>query len=506
MPATTRPTRLLSELRDVTIDEPQDGQDMTFNAEDGKWGNADPTGDEGGGSFDPAQDLLITGDGSLGTAPAEPCVGLGVEENGNAHIEVVSPAEAGVAYIDLTVPGVDTKARIAWVASDQTFRIETNGHTLAINSGGVTVDGGPIGATAGIPRVYNLKTDYGVSPEASSADNAAAIAQAFVDSGGFVPIYLPAGRYPCDPVLLPNFPIRWYGDGRALSVLKFAQGIPYAISYDNSSDGHIPSDSPWWTNSVNGANSNHAWDLKGLGFEGGDWAGDDLNAGLYFPDWAGGNTRDKLALRLNDIGVYLFKGPGILYEINGLFGDSVFTDVDVAACSGVGVIPGSDQRWINLLAHDCGSWGMKPNDHRNTQFLGGKAYGNGQVGHTAGGYCIVGDQTLMNNLYTQDNYGPGFKFDGAKLVQAGQLFADRNCVNATDLSGMVINDCDGVIVDGYGATDTARTLQAHALKVTGTNSSSVVRLVQVDTAGGTLGDPVESNSGGVTVYTPIGGE
>ncbi len=144
---------------------------------------------------------------------------------------------------------------------------------------------------------------------------------------------------------------------------------------------------------------------------------------------------------------------------------------------------------------------MKPATHRNTQLLGGKAYGNGQVDDTAGGYFITGNQTLLSNLYAQDNSGPGFQLDGATLVQGGQLVADRNCINGVDKSGMIINNCDGVIIDGYGATDTARDLQQHALKVTGTNSQGVVRLNQVQT-NAPLGSAVESNSGGVTVYDP----
>ena len=208
-----------------------------------------------------------------------------------------------------------------------------------------------------------------------------------------------------------------------------------------------------------------------------------------------------MALRMFYCAVYLFQGPGFLYEISGLFGDSVFIDVDVAACSGVGVIPGSDQRWINLLTHDNGSWGVRASDHRNTQFLGGKAYGNGQ-NDKGGGYFIPGSETLMSNLYAQDNLGVGFRFDGAVLVQAGQLFADRNCVGGVETSGMIINNCNGIIVDGYSATDTQRTNQQHALKVTGSNSQGVVRLNQVQT-NHPLGAAIESNSGGVTVYTPV---
>ena len=65
---------------------------------------------------------------------------------------------------------------------------------------------------------------------------------------------------------------------------------------------------------------------------------------------------------------------------------------------------------------------------------------------------------------------------------------------------MIINNCDGILIDGYGATDTTN-VQLHALKVTGSNSQGVVRLIQVQT-NSPLGSAVESNSGGVTVYDP----
>jgi hypothetical protein len=346
----------------------------------------------------------------------------------------------------------------------------------------------------------NLATFYGVSPNHSSASNAAAIMKAFADSGGFTPLYLPAGRYPCDPILLPNTPISWQGDGKDTSVLVFPPSVPYGLSYDNSSAGRIPPNSPWYPTHKNGANSNHAWTLRGLGFEGGDWTGSTANAGLYFPNWDPPGGHDGMALRMFYVGVYLFNGPGIVYEISGLVGDSEFVDIDVASCSGIGLIPGSDQRWVNMLAHDCGSWGVRPSDHRNTQLLGGKAYGNGQL-DDAGGYYITGNETLLSNLYTQDNNGPGFLFNNATLVQGGQLFADRNCVSGIDSSGMIINNCNGILIDGYGATDTQRTTQQHALKVTGSNSQGVVRLIQVQT-NSALGSAVESNSGGVTVYSP----
>ena len=160
-------------------------------------------------------------------------------------------------------------------------------------------------------------------------------------------LYLPAGRYPCDPILLPNTPIAWDGDGKDLSVLVFPQSVPYGLSYDNSSAGRIPSSSPWFPSKKGGANSNHAWTLRGLGFEGGDWTGSEVNGGLYFPNWSPSGGHDAMALRMFYVGVYLFNGPGIVYEISGLVGDSEFVDVDVASCSGVGLIPGSDQRWIN---------------------------------------------------------------------------------------------------------------------------------------------------------------
>jgi hypothetical protein len=336
--------------------------------------------------------------------------------------------------------------------------------------------------------------------------NAAAIVAAFTASAGLKRIYLPAGRYPCNPFLLPKFPIYFYGDGKASSILKFPQNITYAVSYDNTSTGKVQVGSPFYTTGSDGKSSsrNNAWTISGIGFEGGDWSGSaTTNAGLDFPNWASGD-RNSLKLTLYDVGIGLFQGNGIRYEINGLYGDSVFGDVEVFANSGDGVVPGSDQRWKNLLSHDNGGWGVRSSDHRNTQFIGGKAYGNGQVGHLAGGYYIRGNLTLMNNLYAQDNNGPGFWFDTATLVQAGQLFADRNCVNSGDASGMIINNCNGIIIDGYGATDTQRTTQAHALKVTGTNTQGVVRLNQVQTNLG-LGTSVESNSGGVTVYSPVSG-
>ena len=144
---------------------------------------------------------------------------------------------------------------------------------------------------------------------------------------------------------------------------------------------------------------------------------------------------------------------------------------------------------------------MKPNTHRNTQLLGGKAYGNGQL-DDAGGYFISGSETLMSNLYTQDNLGDGFRIDGAVLVQAGQLFADRNCVGGIDTSGMIINNCDGIIVDGYGATDTQRKNPAarpegHRFQQPGR------RAAQPGPDQPPLGAAIESNSGGVTVYTPV---
>jgi hypothetical protein len=329
---------------------------------------------------------------------------------------------------------------------------------------------------------------------------------AFTASAGLRRIYLPAGRYPCNPFLLPKFPIYFYGDGKASSVLKFPQSITYAVSYDNTSTGKVQVGSPFYTTGSDGKSSsrNNAWTIAGIGFEGGDWSGSaTTNAGLDFPNWASGD-RNSLKLTMYDVGIGLFQGNGIRYEINGLYGDSVFDDLEVFANSGDGVVPGSDQRWKNLLSHDNGGWGVRASDHRNTQFIGGKAYGNGQVGHLAGGYYIRGNLTLMNNLYAQDNNGPGFWFDTATLVQAGQLFADRNCVNSGDASGMIINNCNGIIIDGYGATDTQRTTQAHALKVTGTNTQGVVRLNQVQTNLG-LGTSVESNSGGVTVYSPVSG-
>lgn len=304
------------------------------------------------------------------------------------------------------------------------------------------------------------------------------------------PIHVPAGRFPTNGTKLPPGPVHWFGESKDTTVFLVPQGQDYALTYDNTA--HIPSSSPWYTNATNGANSNHAWRVEHMAFEGPDWGGSAAaHPALYFPAWAA-TGRDALALRLNDVGVYLFNSDGIQYEISGLWGDSVFEDVDVAACAGNGVIPGSDQRWINLLTHDCASWGVNPSDHRNTQFVGGKAYGN-----TSGGYRIVGDLTLLSNLYAQDNHGPGFSLDGCTLVSAGQLVADRNCTAAVG-SGMVLNNVKGVIVDGYLATDTQRTQQMHAIKVTGTNSNSVVTVSQIQT-NSALGSVVESNSGGVTV-------
>lgn len=77
-------------------------------------------------------DLYITGDGSVGIATGTHGVGLGVELSGNAHVEVNSDS-GGVAYVDLTTVGDDIGARLAWVHSDNEFRIEANGKALIIN-------------------------------------------------------------------------------------------------------------------------------------------------------------------------------------------------------------------------------------------------------------------------------------------------------------------------------------------------------------------------------------
>ena len=348
----------------------------------------------------------------------------------------------------------------------------------------------------------NLTTFYGVSPKRSASQNAAAIQKAFADSGGFTPLYLPAGRYPCDPILLPNTPISWQGDGKDLSVLVFPPGVPYGLSYDNSSAGRIPSSSSWYPIAEGRRELEPRLDAARSRFRGRrlDRLRRSMRASI-FPTGRRPVGTMRCALRMFYVGVYLFNGPGILYEISGLVGDSEFVDIDVASCSGDRAHP----RQRPALDQHARSrqWQLgregRPT-HRNTQLLGGKAYGNGQL-DDAGGYFISGNETLLSNLYTQDNNGPGFRIDGATLVQGGQLFADRNCVNGIDKSGMIINNCDGIIIDGYGATDTPRNIQQHALKVTGSNSQGVVRLNQVQT-NAALGSAVESNSGGVTVYDP----
>lgn len=97
----------------------------------------------GGGVTNPlAEDFVVTGDGSAGITSDEPRVVLGVEVGGNnnAHFEVASPVD-GVAYADFTAVGVDAAARIGWFDADSEFRVETNGHTLAINADDLVFDG-----------------------------------------------------------------------------------------------------------------------------------------------------------------------------------------------------------------------------------------------------------------------------------------------------------------------------------------------------------------------------
>lgn len=93
-------------------------------------------------------DTVISGDASVGTDNPDPGLYLGVEANGNAHLEIVSPASTGVAYIDLTTPNVDAKARIGWVDASSQLRVEAAGHTLSIDASGLLFDGSPIGSAS----------------------------------------------------------------------------------------------------------------------------------------------------------------------------------------------------------------------------------------------------------------------------------------------------------------------------------------------------------------------
>ena len=245
----------------------------------------------------------------------------------------------------------------------------------------------------------NLTTFYGVSPSRSASQNAAAIQKAFADSGGFTALYLPAGRYPCDPILLPNTPITWTGDGKDLSVLVFPPSVPTASATTTAARVAFRPAAPGSRRRRAARTRTTPGRFAVLVSRA---ATERLRGqrGPVFPNWSPSGGHDAMALRMFYVGVYLFNGPGIVYEISGLVGDSEFVDVDVASCSGVGLIPGSDQRWINMLAHDCGSWGVKPNTHRNTQLLGGKAYGNGQI-DDAGGYFMSGNENTSQPTSTR---------------------------------------------------------------------------------------------------------
>ncbi len=76
-------------------------------------------------------DFRTSGDNSLPITPTAPMAGVGVDSNNNAHSELCSAA-GGVAYIDLTIPTFDFKARISWDDAGQQFVINLPGGDFRI--------------------------------------------------------------------------------------------------------------------------------------------------------------------------------------------------------------------------------------------------------------------------------------------------------------------------------------------------------------------------------------
>ena len=337
-------------------------------------------------------------------------------------------------------------------------------------------------------RVFDLVNTYGVSTAATASANAAAIQTAFTDAGavgGVVYLRGAGDPYPCNPLTLPGLPLTFQGDGASVSVLKFPAGSgAAALSYVNTV-GLSSTTGPFHTNkgvdNTRYAYQSSKWILRGLGFQGGDWDGQHRK-GWDFPKWdASVDPANYLVLHAQDCLVTLFDGDGINYVISGAIQDSSFRQITAKGCGGIGIQPGSDQRWIDCVASGHGQQGFYVNGY-SPQLVTCKGWDNGHVTSANGaGFGVTGQSPGVELIgcHAQDNRAEGFQIKSASRVSMSDCKADRNCW-FTGNAGLLVADSTDVQVRNFKATDSSTdsgktNIQLHALKVTNTSGTTNAR-------------------------------
>jgi BppU N-terminal domain len=292
------------------------------------------------------------------------------------------------------------------------------------------VQGGSGGSP--IPNVKYL-SDY--SSYVSGSNWVPAFNQAFTDltaSGGGV-LRVHAGTFTINSTLTIPTGVNIIGVGEGVSIIRLASGVNADMVTFDVNDNCGISFLTLWGNGDNVAGTSTTYAGLVIG-----------RAGLS----AVTNEGSMPNLSIHDLEIRSVNGNGMLIHTNTWV--YLLTRITIRYCLGYGMwVQSTDNVYSVMYIHSNALAGIYATGHNNRfsdmkiifngrgTLSSGSFYGNGTDLNSAGIYC-TGRRNTFVNIESQENYGHGFVFDGARECDLIGLLSDKNGYTALAPGGTSI--------------------------------------------------------------------